>query len=88
MSRVFELKNKLIKGFTEKYQIEALVYYEWFTNIEEAIKRAKQLKKWNRAWKLYLIEKKNPQWIDLSAIGYQFPATGPDLGPGFPHSRE
>jgi putative endonuclease len=82
--RIFEHKNKTIKGFTEKYDVNIPVYYEWFTNIVEAIKREKQLKKWNRAWKLALIESRNPEWIDLSTVGYQFPVTEP----GFPLSRE
>ena len=82
--RMFEHKNKSVKGFTEKYGVHILVYYEWFNDIEAAIKREKQLKKWNRSWKLNLIESRNPQWIDLSTLGYQFPIPPP----GFPHPRE
>ena len=64
--RIFEHKNKLIKGFTEKYNLKILVYYEITSDINSAIRREKQLKKWNRKWKLELIEKSNPKWTDLS----------------------
>lgn len=64
--RIYEHKNELIEGFTKKYKIKNLVYYEIHTEIEEAIKREKALKKWNRAWKIKLIEKNNPNWNDLS----------------------
>ncbi|OGH58612.1 MAG: hypothetical protein A2725_02840 [Candidatus Magasanikbacteria bacterium RIFCSPHIGHO2_01_FULL_33_34] len=63
--RVLEHKNKVIKGFTEKYGVDKLVYYEDYVNIEEAIKREKAMKKWNREWKVKLIEKNNPNWNDL-----------------------
>ena len=65
VKRVFEHKEKLVDGFTKKYALDTLVYYELFDSIEEAIKREKQLKKWNRAWKIELIEKFNPTWKDL-----------------------
>ncbi len=65
IKRVYEHKNNLAPGFTEKYRIHELVFYETFENIQEAIKREKQLKKWERRWKLELIEKKNPEWRDL-----------------------
>jgi putative endonuclease len=71
--RIAQHKLEEFEGFTKKYAVHLLVYYEWFSDIHEAIQREKQLKKWNRAWKLELIEKKNPQWIDLSITGYQFP---------------
>ena len=58
--RVYEHKNNLIGGFTNKYNVHRLVYYEQFDNIEYAIQREKRLKKWNRTWKLKLIEKENP----------------------------
>ena len=64
--RIFEHKNKIIKGFTEKYNIDKLVYYEETNDITEAILREKKLKKWNRKWKLELIEKENKNWNDLS----------------------
>ncbi len=63
--RVFEHKNNLIEGFTKKYQIHSLVYFEQYNNIEHALKREKQLKWWKRKWKLELIEKSNPEWEDL-----------------------
>ena len=63
--RVYEHKNNFIDGFTSKYGIHNLVYYEQFDNIESAIQREKQLKKWNRKWKLELIERANPNWKDL-----------------------
>ncbi len=63
--RVYQHKNKLIEGFTKKYNVCNLVYMESFDNPEVAIKREKQLKKWNRNWKIKLIEKNNPDWKDL-----------------------
>jgi putative endonuclease len=63
--RCYEHKNKLNEGFTKRYNIVKLVYFEQHTNILEAIKREKQLKKWNRAWKNNIIEKENPNWDDL-----------------------
>jgi putative endonuclease len=65
LKRVWEHKNKIVKGFTEKYGVDKLVYYEQCEDIIGAIQREKQLKKWNRSWKLKLIEKKNPKWHDL-----------------------
>jgi putative endonuclease len=82
--RIAEHKSNTRKGFSQQYGLHTVVYYEWFTNIEEAIKREKQLKKWNRLWKLRLIEKRNPNWIDLSTTGYQFPTSES----GFPPTRE
>ena len=63
--RVYEHKNGLVEGFTKKYKIHNLVYYESSENIESAIQREKILKSWNRKWKLDLIEKNNPEWNDL-----------------------
>jgi len=63
--RVYEHKKNMVKGFTKKYKIHNLVYYEEYENSEEAIAREKQLKKWMRSWKKNLIEKENPKWIDL-----------------------
>ena len=64
--RVYEHKNHEIKGsFTDKYNCEKCVYYEKWNNIEDAINRETQLKKWNRKKKEYLINLKNPKWIDL-----------------------
>ncbi len=64
--RMFEHKNKLINGFTSKYNLNKLVYYHLFNNIEEAIITEKKIKGWLRIKKLNLIEEKNPKWIDLS----------------------
>ncbi len=63
--RVYEHKNKLVQGFTNKYNINKLVYCEVFDKIEDAITREKILKKWNRQWKIELIEKQNSEWEDL-----------------------
>jgi len=64
--RVYEHKNKLIDGFTKKYNIHKLVYFELFNNIEDAIRREKQIKGWIRKKKIDLIESMNPDWKDLS----------------------
>jgi putative endonuclease len=65
VKRVWQHKNDVVEGFTKKYGVHTLVYYELHANMTEAIHREKQLKKWNRAWKIELIEKENPQWLDL-----------------------
>jgi putative endonuclease len=65
VKRVYQHKNKLVKGFTQQYGIHQLVYYEHTSCIYAAIQREKQLKKWKREWKIDLIETKNPQWEDL-----------------------
>jgi len=65
VKRIYEHKNNLVKGFTSKYNVNSLVWYEVHESAESAIRREKQIKKWNRAWKLRLIEKDNPQWNDL-----------------------
>lgn len=66
IKRVYQHKTKMIKGFTSKYNVKNLVYFEVFDDITEAILREKRIKKWKRAWKLKLIEKENPYWKDLS----------------------
>lgn len=63
--RVYEHKTKLVEGFTQKYNVHKLVYYEIFEEIQSAITREKQLKKWKRKWKNELIERANPLWKDL-----------------------
>jgi putative endonuclease len=63
--RAYEHRNSLIDGFTKKYNLKILVYFEVFDRIEDAILREKRLKKWNRQWKFELIEKSNPNWKDL-----------------------
>ncbi|MBI2444510.1 MAG: GIY-YIG nuclease family protein [Candidatus Magasanikbacteria bacterium] len=62
---IYEHKQKLIDGFTKKYNVHQLVHYEEYGNIRDAITREKQLKKWNRQWKLKLIESENPLGRDL-----------------------
>lgn len=64
--RVFEHKNKLIEGFTKKYNLTKVVYYESCNSIEDAIHREKQLKNWHRQRKINLIESVNKEWKDLS----------------------
>jgi len=65
VKRVWEHKNNSVDGFTNKYEVHRLVYYELHGDMLSAITREKQLKKWNRAWKLELIEEKNPECKDL-----------------------
>jgi putative endonuclease len=65
ITRVYEHKNKMANGFTKKYRIHRLVYYEIAQDAKAALLREKQIKKWNRAWKLRLIEEHNPEWADL-----------------------
>jgi putative endonuclease len=65
IKRIYEHKQKIVKGFTKKYYVHNLVYYEVYRDIEEAILREKQMKKWNRKWKIRVIEEKNPEWEDL-----------------------
>ena len=64
--RIFEHKNKLIDGFSKKYNLSKLVYYEETNSVEQAIYREKQLKNWHREWKLNLIKEKNPEFKDLA----------------------
>jgi putative endonuclease len=66
MRRVYEHKNKLIKGFTSKYNITKLVYHEEYGDIEKAIAREKQIKGWTRKKKITLIESINPEWKDFN----------------------
>ena len=63
--RLYEHKNEILEGFTKKYHVHKLVYYEAFNRIEQAIAREKQLKKWKRSNKNALVEKSNPEWRDL-----------------------
>jgi putative endonuclease len=65
--RLYEHKNNLIEGFTNKYNVHHLVYYEDVNDIQTALQREKQLKRWTRKWKLELIEKVNPEWRDLAS---------------------
>jgi putative endonuclease len=65
VKRVWEHKNNVVDGFTKRYSVHQLVWYELHENMESAIKREKQLKEWKRQWKLRLIEDTNPNWQDL-----------------------
>ncbi len=65
LKRVHQHKNDVAEGFTQKYRVHNLVYYEAFNWIQDAIIREKRLKKWKRQWKIELIEKSNPNWDDL-----------------------
>ena len=64
--RMFEHKNKLVKGFSYRFNLDKLVYFEVFQYIEDAIKREKNMKKWKREWKINLIVEDNLNWEDLS----------------------
>lgn len=77
IKRVYEHRSKAAPGFTSRYGVTRLVHYEIFGDMEHAIGREKALKKWRRAWKLRLIEERNPKWRDLY----------PEIT-GFPHTRE
>ena len=63
--RVYEHRTDAIDGFSRRYRVHRLVYFEQFDQIDFAIQREKRLKKWTRAWKVELIEKTNPHWVDL-----------------------
>src|SRR4030042_4079921 len=65
IGRVYQHKQKIIEGFTRKYNVTKLVYYETTNDIRGAILREKRIKKWKRQWKIELIEKVNPEWKDL-----------------------
>jgi len=65
VGRVWAHKEGLVEGFTKKYQVKRLVYVEEYKDANSAIAREKQLKKWNRSWKIELIEEQNPRWADL-----------------------
>jgi putative endonuclease len=80
IKRVYEHKNGLVEGFTKKYGIHFLVWYEIHQSAETAFIREKQIKKWNRSWKLELVEKNNSEWHDLYCCLVN--------EPGFPLPRE
>ena len=65
LRRVYEHKNNLVKGFTEKYKVHTLVYYECSDSVISVMEREKQLKNWRRQWKINLINEHNQQWRDL-----------------------
>jgi putative endonuclease len=66
--RMYEHKNKMIDGFTKKYNLTKLVYFEVTTDVNSAIESEKQLKNWHRGWKINLIKEYNPEWKDLSEM--------------------
>lgn len=65
IKRIWEHKNDVVEGFTRRYGVHLLVYFEQHVTMDAAITRERQLKKWNRSWKLKLIEERNPDWRDL-----------------------
>jgi putative endonuclease len=74
LGRTWQHKNDLVEGFTKKYGVHRLVWFEMHEDINVAIAREKQIKGWNRAWKIRLIEKDNPNWSDLyRAMTHQGP---------------
>jgi putative endonuclease len=68
--RIEAHRNGTVDGFTKQYRVHTLVYFEVHVDMYEAIQREKRLKKWNRAWKIRLIEENNPGWRDLSSEAY------------------
>ena len=65
--RIWEHKNRVVPGFTRQYNVDRLVWFEVHQSSDAALRREKQLKEWKRDWKINLIERGNPHWIDLSA---------------------
>ncbi len=65
IKRTWQHKNNVVKGFTERYSVHQLVWYELHETMESAIRKEKMLKNWKRVWKLELVEKSNPNWEDL-----------------------
>jgi len=65
IKRIWEHKNNVVKGFTERYSVHQLIWYELHETMESAIRKEKMLKNWKRVWKLELIERNNPNWQDL-----------------------
>ena len=83
--RVWQHRNDVVDGFSQKYRTHKFVYYEQHLSMDDAIMREKRLKKWNRAWKLRLIEECNPYWRDLYPEIMDNP---PEQVTGFPPTRE
>ena len=65
VKRIWEHKNNMVEGFTKRYTVHRLVWYELHDSMESALTREKRLKNWKRKWKLELIETRNPKWLDL-----------------------
>ncbi|WP_257543131.1 GIY-YIG nuclease family protein [Sphingopyxis sp. DBS4] len=84
LQRIHQHREGLIPGFTREYEVKLLMWFEQHATMESAIQREKRIKKWNRAWKLELIETGNPDWRDLAEdLGFE-----PIGRTGFPLSRE
>ena len=84
IARLHQHRSGEVEGFTKRYRVNQFVWFEQHETMEIAIVREKQLKKWNRAWKLRLIEERNPEWRDLALdLGF-----APEAQAGFPPSRE
>lgn len=75
MGRLYQHREEITKGFTFKYGVKKLVWFDTFDRVTDAIAREKQMKKWNRDWKIRLIEETNPEWVDL-AVGMGFEPLG------------
>ena len=77
IQRIWQHREGVVQGFTQKYGVKTLVWYEQHETMQSAIAREKAIKKWNRAWKLRLLEARNPQWIDLwpEIIGQEPPVS-------------
>ena len=87
LGRLHQHREGLIKGFTTRYGVHRLIHFEIFDDMRAAIAREKQLKKWNRDWKLNLIEASNPAWVDLAeGLGFS-PVIAKRRGYGSPPSR-
>ena len=84
LQRVWQHREKVSKGFTAKYSVHRLVWYELHPTMDSAISREKAIKKWRRSWKAELIEERNPGWTDL----YEDLVNVGENRPGFPRSRE
>ncbi|MBP6676409.1 MAG: GIY-YIG nuclease family protein [Vitreoscilla sp.] len=65
IQRLWQHRNDMVEGFTQRYGVHRLVHYELHASMDAAITRERQLKKWNRDWKIRLIEERNPEWVDL-----------------------
>jgi putative endonuclease len=65
VQRIWQHRNNQMPGFSQRYHVHQLVYFELHQGMEQAITREKQIKKWNRKWKLRLIQERNPEWVDL-----------------------
>ena len=65
IKRIWQHKNEAVEGFTKQYGLKCLVHFEQYQDVKEALLREKRIKKWNRQWKINLIEQNNPNWDDL-----------------------